>query len=241
MIRFHSLAALLLAWVLATGCSHQSGGSAGAGSGPGAGSGSGSRTFALVLAVADGAIWEDPATGKWVRLEVGMELPEGAIVESGGGSGVELRLPGEGGTMTVAPKSRVRLANLDEEGSMEVWVMDGRVEGRLTAGSLKLINACGGFLAVTPQSGMAAPFSFGNTMSDEMWEAVIGLGLNPGMMQSSRENRGALEQVPQAFIAGVRTPVIIPEPHPGVLALLGGGMMTGLVCWRRKGSRSGRA
>ena len=158
------------------------------------------------------------------------------MVKSAGESGAELHLPGEAGRVTLNPRTRITLARLDDEGSVEIWVTDGRLDGELKAGSLRLRNACGGFLALTPKEGFAAPFSFGNTIPDELWETVLALGVEPGVTQSTLSDRAALDQVSQVFIAPVRTPIAIPEPSPVVLALVGGILVTGVLRWLRAGS-----
>lgn len=233
MLRFISLTGMVLAWIVSAGCASHSGSSLVVSLGAGPGLVPSVPGSALVLSVSEGATWQESASDRRRPLKVGMSLPEGAIVESSHAGGVELQLPGGGGTLTLTSQSRVMLNELGSEGGYKVWVSRGRVEGGLTGGTLTLMNACGAVLELSPQPGMTAPYSFGSTLPSELFDAMIGLRLNPDMMLPPLPSEGLLGQVPRTFVAPV--PVVVPEPHPAAMAVLGSAVVgLGLGLARRR-------
>lgn len=219
MLRFISLTGMVVALIVSAGCASHTGSSLGVSLGSGPGWVPSTPESALVISAPDGATWQESANDRRRPLTVGLSLPEGAIVETGRAGGVELELPGGGGTMTLTSQSRVMLNELNPDEGYEIWVSRGRVEGGLTGGSLTLMNACGAMVELTPQPGMTAPYSFGSTLPGELFDAMIGLRLNPDMMLPPLPSEALLGQVPRTFVAPV--PVVIPEPHPAALAALG--------------------
>ncbi len=219
---FPSLLAILLLLLGVLGCSTRSGGGLTLSSGL-AWSNPDPNQSAWVLLVEGTATGQASPDSPRQPLKEGTLLPAGSTVETDGHSLVVLRLPGTAGTLSLQPGSRVVLADLDSsDAKLGVFVSRGRVEGGLTAGSLHLFNSCGGSLLLSPQPGMTAPFSFGDTLPRELWDAMIGLGLNPDLLLPPLPSERFLGQAgPRTFIAPTPSTTIIPEPGPVLLALAG--------------------
>ena len=182
--------------------------------------------------------WQESASSPRQPLRAGALLPMGAAVSSDSDGFAELLLPRGAGTLTLEADSRVVFAEGAVTGPVEVYVARGRINGVLRGDSLRLYNGCGASLQLTPQPGMSAPFSFGSTLPRELWDAMIGLGLNPDVMLPPLRSEGALGATPDTFVAPYPTDVIVPEPS--VWSLAGVGLCVvagGALLVRRGGTR----
>lgn len=221
------LGGFLALWLLVSGCSSHSGAGLRLSLGVGSSGSFNADQSATVLNVVGDATWQESAGGARQPLTVGTLLPPGAVVESDRSGEVQLLLPGGAGTLTLQPGTRIVLTGQQKEGALGVYVVNGRVDGGLSLGSIQLSNACGASLHLSLQAGMTAPFSFGDTLPQELWDAMIGLGLNPDQLLPPLPSELLLGKFgPDTFVApGV---VVVPEPEilaltvVGLLALLGG-------------------
>ncbi len=185
----------------------------------------------LVLSIVGEPTWQESPNGARQPLTVGTLLPPGAVVESDRNGEVRLLLPESAGTMTLQSGTRVVLTGRQSDGAMGVYVINGRVEGGLSVGSILLANSCGASLHLSPQAGMTAPFSFGDTLPQELWDAMIGLGLNPDNLLPPLASELLLGKFgPQTFIA----PGVVVVPEPEVLALTAVGVFILMGCWRKR-------
>lgn len=231
-----SLLALIPILLGAWGCSTRSGPGLSLGLGPTWSNPDPSRA-ALVLVVEGNATWRASPDSPREPLKEGTLLPTGSTVETDARGAVIMGLPGTAGTLSVHAGSQVVLTDLDPaDTTLGIFVSRGRVEGGLTAGSLHLFNSCGGSLHLTPQPGLNAPFSFGDTLPQEIWEAMIGLGFNPDLLLPPLPSERLLGVAgPRTFIAPIPSTTIIPEPSSFLLALTGLGVLGGQ--WRKRRRR----
>jgi len=174
----------------------------------------------LVLQIEGESTWQATADGAHRSLTVGTLLPPGAVVGSDRTGEVHLLLPEGAGTLTLLSGTRIVLAGPGD--AFGVYLACGRVEGGLTSGSIRLFNSCGASLLLSPQPGMTAPFSFGDTLPRELWDAMIGLGLNPDLMLPPLASEGLLGVAgPRTFIA----PLVEVVPEPGSIGLAAVGIL----------------
>lgn len=184
----------------------------------------------LVLSIVGEPTWQESPNSPRQPLTVGTLLPPGAVVDSDRNGEVKLLLPESAGTMTLESGTRIVLTGRQSDGAMGVYVVNGRVEGGLSVGSIQLANACGASLNLSPQAGMTAPFSFGDTLPQELWDAMIGLGMNPDQLLPPLSSELLLGKFgPQTFVA----PGVVVIPEPGVSALAAVGLFILFGCWRR--------
>lgn len=222
-----SIGALLALWFLMSGCSSHSGAGLGLSLGGGPSGSFDTNQAAIVLSIVGEATWQESPSSARQPLTVGSILPPGAVVDSDRSGEVQLLLPGGAGTLTLQSGTRIVLTGQQKDGALGVYVVSGRVDGGLSLGSIQLSNACGASLHLSPQAGMTAPFSFGDTLPQELWDAMIGLGLNPDNLLPPLPSELLLGKFgPDTFVAPAV--VVVPEPEilaltvVGLLALLGG-------------------